>query len=39
MGEQADLLRKGQRVVPAALLQSGFAFRFADAQAALADLR
>jgi uncharacterized protein (TIGR01777 family) len=39
LGEQADLLRKGQRVVPAALLQSGFAFRFADAQAALADLR
>ncbi|KQP12576.1 TIGR01777 family oxidoreductase [Pseudorhodoferax sp. Leaf267] len=39
LGEQADLLRKGQRVVPAALLRSGFAFRFADAQAALADLR
>ena len=39
LGEQADLLRKGQRVVPAALLRSGFVFRFADAQAALADLR
>jgi uncharacterized protein (TIGR01777 family) len=39
MGEQADLLLQGQRVVPAQLLQTGFAFRFAELQPALEDLR
>ena len=38
LGEQAELLTRGQRVVPQQLLQSGFAFRFPDAEAALADL-
>lgn len=38
LGEQADLLLEGQRVVPAWLLQSGFVFEFPDARAALQDL-
>ena len=38
LGEQADLLLEGQRVVPAQLLQSGFAFDFPDARTALTDL-
>lgn len=38
LGEQADLLLEGQRVVPARLLQSGFVFDFPDARSALADL-
>jgi len=38
LGEQADLLLEGQRVVPARLLQTGFRFAFADARAALTDL-
>lgn len=38
LGEQADLLLEGQRVVPAALLASGFRFEFSTLQAALADL-
>lgn len=38
LGEQAELLTQGQRVVPQQLLASGFAFRFPDAGAALEDL-
>lgn len=38
LGEQADLLLEGQRVVPARLLQSGFRFMFPDARSALTDL-
>lgn len=39
LGEQADLLLEGQRVVPARLLQTGFRFAFPDARSALTDLR
>ena len=39
MGEQADLLLQGQRVVPTQLLRSGFVFRFPELASALADLR
>ncbi|MET3493707.1 TIGR01777 family oxidoreductase [Variovorax boronicumulans] len=38
LGEQADLLLEGQRVVPARLLQTGFQFAFPDARSALTDL-
>jgi NAD dependent epimerase/dehydratase family enzyme len=38
LGEQADLLLEGQRVVPARLLQTGFSFSFPDARSALTDL-
>ncbi|MGO4605768.1 TIGR01777 family oxidoreductase [Variovorax sp. 2RAF20] len=38
LGEQADLLLEGQRVVPAQLLRTGFQFMFPDAHSALADL-
>jgi uncharacterized protein len=38
LGEQADLLLEGQRVVPARLLRGGFAFTFPDARSALTDL-
>ena len=38
LGEQADLLLEGQRVLPARLLQTGFRFRFPDARSALQDL-
>ena len=38
LGEQADLLLQGQRVLPARLQASGFEFAFANAQAALTDL-
>ncbi len=38
LGEQADLLLEGQRVVPAQLLRKGFRFDFPDARSALADL-
>ncbi len=38
LGEQAELLTCGQRVLPQRLLSSGFAFRFPDAEAALQDL-
>lgn len=37
LGEQAELLTEGQRVVPARLLASGYRFRFASLDAALAD--
>lgn len=37
LGEMSDLLLKGQKVVPARLLQRGFDFRFADLSAALRD--
>lgn len=38
LGEMADVLLAGQRVVPARLLAAGYAFRFADLDSALADL-
>jgi uncharacterized protein (TIGR01777 family) len=38
LGEQADLLIEGQRVVPERLLQSGFKFLYPDAHGALQDL-
>lgn len=38
LGEQADLLLEGQRVVPKRLLAEGFAFEYADLRSALADL-
>ena len=38
LGEQADLLLQGQRVVPRRLLERGFTFRFPDLPSALADL-
>lgn len=38
LGEQADLLLEGQRVVPANLLESGFTFTYPDAESALRNL-
>lgn len=38
LGEQADVLLEGQRVVPAHLEKTGFRFRFPDALSALQDL-
>ncbi|MCF8216351.1 MAG: TIGR01777 family oxidoreductase [Chlorobium sp.] len=38
LGEGADYAVKGQRVVPRALLQNGFVFRYPDLGAALRDL-
>ena len=38
LGEQADVLLEGQRVVPANLGRTGFRFRFPDALSALQDL-
>jgi uncharacterized protein (TIGR01777 family) len=38
LGEQADLLLEGQRVVPARLLRTGFQVMFPDARSALTDL-
>jgi uncharacterized protein (TIGR01777 family) len=38
LGEQADLLLEGQRVVPANLLESGFTFTYPDAESALRSL-
>ena len=38
MGEVAEVLTTGQRVVPERLLQSGFSFRFEHLAGALADL-
>lgn len=37
-GEVADVVLKGQNVVPQALLKHGFAFKFTDAEAALRDV-
>jgi uncharacterized protein len=39
LGEQADLLLEGQRVVPANLLASGFKFTYPDAESALLNFR
>ncbi|MCB1055419.1 MAG: TIGR01777 family oxidoreductase [Acidobacteria bacterium] len=38
LGEMSGLLLGGQRALPEALAQSGYAFRFASLEAALADL-
>jgi uncharacterized protein (TIGR01777 family) len=38
LGEQADLLLEGQRVVPENLLASGFTFTYPDAESALRSL-
>lgn len=38
LGEQADLLLEGQRVVPANLHESGFKFTYPDAESALRSL-
>jgi len=38
LGEQADLLLEGQRVVPESLLASGFKFTYPDAASALRNL-
>lgn len=38
LGEQADLLLEGQRVVPTNLLESGFTFTYPDAESALRNL-
>jgi uncharacterized protein len=38
LGEQADLLLEGQRVVPTNLLESGFTFTYPDAESALRSL-
>lgn len=37
-GEGAEVLAKGQRVVPERLVKEGFSFRFPDAESALADI-
>jgi hypothetical protein len=37
-GEVAEVVLKGQRAVPQRLLDQGFAFQFASAEAALKDL-
>lgn len=39
LGEQADLLLEGQRVLPARLLAEGFQFRYPDLRSALQSLR
>jgi uncharacterized protein len=38
LGEQADLLLEGQKVVPDNLVQSGFTFQFSTLESALVDL-
>lgn len=38
LGEQADLLLEGQRVIPENLLASGFTFTYPDAESALRDI-
>ena len=38
LGEQAELLLEGQRVVPKNLLESGFVFNYPDAESALRNL-
>lgn len=38
LGEQADLLLEGQRVVPFELIKSGFEFTFPDIESALKDI-
>lgn len=38
LGEQADLLLEGQRVVPANLIESGFTFTYPNAESALRNL-
>jgi hypothetical protein len=38
LGEQADLLLEGQKVLPQALLDSHFEFRYADLTSALSAL-
>jgi NAD dependent epimerase/dehydratase family enzyme len=38
MGEQADLLLEGQRVIPRRLLESGFVFAYPSLKEALESL-
>ncbi|MCB1735829.1 MAG: TIGR01777 family protein [Gammaproteobacteria bacterium] len=38
LGEAADLVLRGQQVMPAALLRAGFEFRFANLESALAEI-
>jgi NAD dependent epimerase/dehydratase family enzyme len=38
LGEMAEMLLTGQRVLPTRLLAAGYTFRFPTAEAALADL-
>ena len=38
LGEQADLLLEGQRVIPAKLLEDGFVFDYPDLRSALINL-
>ena len=38
LGEQADLLLEGQRVIPARLLSEGFVFDYPDLRSALINL-
>lgn len=38
LGEQADLLLEGQRVIPARLLSEGFVFDYPDLRSAISDL-
>lgn len=38
LGEQADLLLKGQRVIPSRLLESGFQFKYSTIEKALQNL-
>jgi NAD dependent epimerase/dehydratase family enzyme len=38
MGEMATMLLASQKMIPGRLISDGFEFRFADVDAALADL-
>jgi NAD dependent epimerase/dehydratase family enzyme len=38
LGEMADVLLAGQRVIPSRLVEHGYRFRYPDLDGALADL-